>query len=84
MKLFSANEITQAEKQQEGDGGLIISGGKSTSDIRWANNPSRWDAPMLNIERAKAIRHRELILKRSMTAAEADDYIAALCRGEIE
>jgi hypothetical protein len=84
MKLNEANEIVQAAKQLDGDGGLVISGGKPTSDIRWAGNPSRWDAPMLNIEAAKVICHEELRLGRSMTKEEQTDYIRKICAGEIE
>jgi len=49
------------------------------SDPRWKNNPARWDAPMLNINAAREIRHEEIKLGRSMTPAEQAAHIRKLC-----
>jgi len=84
MNAFSANEIVRAAEKQNDDGGLVISGGTSTADTRWANNPSRFDAPQLNLHAAKVIRWEEIRLGRSMSKEEQTEYIRKILAGEIE
>jgi hypothetical protein len=43
-----------------------------------ANNA--WRAPRLNLQAALAIRHREAVLKRSMTPDEQTEYLKELCK----
>jgi hypothetical protein len=42
-----------------------------------ANNG--WRAPSININRARAVRHEEIRLGRSLSKEEADAYIKKLC-----
>jgi hypothetical protein len=83
---FFANEIAVAAAKQDGGDVLVISSavckdGKDPEyvDQRWKNNPSRWDAPKLNLHTARAIRHEEIRLGRFLTPDEQKAHIRKLC-----
>ena len=85
MFNFFKNEIAVAAENSEGGDRLVISSsvcssGKSPdhTDTRWQNNPSRWDAPRLNLHTARAIRHEEIRLGRSLSPAEQKAHIRKL------
>jgi len=82
---FFKNEIAVAAANQGGGDVLVISSavckdGKDPEhvDERWKNNPSRWDAPKLNLHTARVIRHEEIRLGRSMTPEEQKVQIRKL------
>ena len=81
----SANEVLRAAKTVADDALVIFQSAckpgvqANKPDSRFANNSTRWDAPQLCLNRAKAIRHEEIRLGRSMTPAEQDAHIRKLC-----
>jgi hypothetical protein len=76
-----ANEILlAAQRSEEGDALVFVEHPKSEpTDTRWIGNPSRDGLPYFNLNRARAIRHEEIRLGRSMTPAEQDAHIRKLC-----
>ena len=81
MPHLSPKQVNEARGLMEDE--LVIIGapkhpGKVSINIPQGNE---WRAPRLSLNRARAVRHRELILGRSMTPTEADEYIRLLCAG---
>lgn len=84
--MFSnANEVLRAARGVADEALVIFQsvlkpGAKaSMPDTRWDNNPTRWDAPQLVLNRARAIRHEEIRIGRDMTPAEQEMHIRKLC-----
>ncbi len=78
-----ANEILLAAERVSTEDTLVFVEHPSAEhrDLRFDNNPTRWDAPKLNLNRARAVRHEEIRLGRSMTPAEQEAHIRKLCEG---
>jgi len=96
MAFSAANEIVRVFKKMTGgdseclgkehiligmEANDLTGSVQPDADSRWKNNPSRWDAPMLNLNAARAIRFEEIRLGRSMTPAEQSEHIRKLCAG---
>ena len=81
MPYSDANEILLAARAaEEGDVLMFVEHPKSEpQDKRWIGNPSRDGLPYFNLNRAKAIRHEEIRLGRSMTTTEQEAHIRKLC-----
>jgi hypothetical protein len=82
---FFKNEIAVAAENSGNGDVLVVSSGVCKSgkdpehtDARWQNNPSRWDAPRLNLHTARAVRHEEIRLGRALTPAEQKAHIRKL------
>ena len=82
---FFKNEVVVAAENSGSGDVLVVSSSVCKSgkdpehvDQRWQNNPSRWDAPKLNLNTARVIRREEIRLGRTMTPAEQKAHIRKL------
>jgi hypothetical protein len=80
MPRLSQNEIEEECMENNADELVIVGApthpGRVTISVP-ANNG--WRAPSLNLAAARAVRHREILLGRSMTKEEQDAFIKKLC-----
>jgi len=80
MPRLSQNEIEEECMENNADELVIVGApthpGRVNINIPQSND---WKAPSLNLAAARAVRHEELRLGRSMTKEEQDAFIKKLC-----
>jgi len=79
MPHLSPADIRKAESEMEKDELVIVGApkhpGRVSINIPQSND---WKAPRLDLNRARAVRHEEIRLGRSMTKEEQDAFIKKL------
>jgi hypothetical protein len=80
MPHMSPADIRKVESEMENDELVVIGAPKHPGRVS-INIPQNndWKAPSLNLAAARAVRHEELRLGRSMTKEEQDAFIKKLC-----